>query len=487
VLDEQGKVEITRVGEKGKLSISVDPGKHRLKVEKDGFSLFTDNFEIESGGEKAITARLEPLVATDAKTVPAELPTLDTAAWKAILPADAPVPAIAPFDAITARKHQEAWADYLGEPVEQEVHLGNGVKLTMVLIPPGEFDMGSTEKERAAFLEEAKSENDRGSMEQIPTEGPQHRVRITRPFRLGRQEVTVGQFRQFVDQTGYKTDAEQDGKGAKCLVHPDWIQDPRFGWSDAGYEQTDEHPVVNVTWNDAMAFCQWLSDKEEGEFVLPSEAQWEYACRAGTSTMWICGDSNTALEECAWYNGNSGWMAHPTGRLKPSGWSLYDMPGNVSEWCADYWSTGYYARSPVNDPTGSTMGWHRVIRGGCWCNRAGRCRSARRSSGLKYRRNIVGFRVAMVLVDSTADAITSTPKADESGAEVETTQQRDGATWTDILPPDAPPPAVAPFAPEQAKQHQQETPEHVTEPETEAPSGRPAKDATHNENTATDQ
>ena len=259
------------------------------------------------------------------------LPEPDPAAWTAILPADAPGAAVAPFDAATAKKHQEAWAEHLGQPVEEQIDLGAEVKLTMVLIPPGEFVMGSPAEEQARFLEDAKAANDSWAVDWILTEGPWHRVRITRPFRLGRHEVTRGQFRQFVDQMGYETEAEQDGKGGYGLLDGKWVQDPRFVWSaDPGFAQTDDHPVVNVSWNDGMAFCQWLSEKEGVTYVLPSEAQWEYACRAGATTFWHYGDSETTLEEYGWFDRNSGGKTHAAGQLKPNGWGLYDMHGNDS-------------------------------------------------------------------------------------------------------------------------------------------------------------
>ncbi|MFH1264497.1 MAG: bifunctional serine/threonine-protein kinase/formylglycine-generating enzyme family protein, partial [Planctomycetota bacterium] len=248
---------------------------------------------------------------------PSSSPPPAVAPWE--LPPDAPPPAVAPFDVATAKKHQQAWADFLGVPVEQDVNVGDGVTLTMVLIPPGEFVMGSPAEEQARFLEEAKAANDPWAIRRIPSEGPQHRVRITRPFRLSRHEVTRGQFRQFVEEKGYRTEAERDGQGGYGLVDGKWVQDPRFVWNtDLVFPRTDEHPVVNVSWNDARAFCQWLSEKEGAEYVLPTEAQWEYACRAGTTTAWHCGDSDTMLEEFAWLGVNSGGSTHPAGQLKPN-------------------------------------------------------------------------------------------------------------------------------------------------------------------------
>ena len=413
---DDGKVTLQAPGSDKPVEIEVAEGRHTLKVTKGGFETFTDHFTITSGGREVFDVTLWPSPAAQPesdkpKPPPSEakaqigpvapLAPPDPGAWKAILAADAPAPAIAPFDAATANKHQQAWADYLGVPVEQEVDLGNDVKLTMVLIPPGEFVMGSPAEEWTRFLEEAKAADDRWAIERIPTEGPRHRVRITRAFRLGRHEVTVGQFRQFVEQSGYKTDAERDGQGGRGLVDGEWVQDPRFIWNtDPGFAQMDEHPVVNVSWNDAVAFCEWLSKKEGVTCVLPSEAQWEYACRAGTSTFRHCGDDEATLQEYAWFSVNSGGKTHPVGELLANGFGLHDMHGNVWEWCADYWATDYYAESPPNDPSGPSTGSDRVNRGGSWDYHARRCRSAHRiRHSPDYRYYNLGFRPASVLVD----------------------------------------------------------------------------------------
>ena len=308
-----------------------------------------------------------------------------------------PPPAIAPFDADQAKKHQQVWADYLDVPVERDFDLGDGVKLTMVLIPPGEFMMGSTVEEQKRFLKEAEAAKDKRSIEKIPSEGPQHRVRITKPFFLGHNEVTRGQFRQFVKGTQYKTDAERDGKGGMGRVNDEPVQDPRFIWSaDVGFAQTDDDPVVNVSWNDATAFCQWLSTKQNTvKIVLPSEAQWEYACRAGTMTFWHCGDGETSLQKSAWFSSNRGWKTHPVGQLQGNAWGLYDMHGNVWEWCDDRYGFDYYSKSSADDPAGPSTGSLRVHRGGCWYSSARGCRSADRDGSVPSRRDgLLGFRVA---------------------------------------------------------------------------------------------
>jgi len=284
----------------------------------------------------------------------------------------------------------------LGLPVEREIDLPGGEKLTLMLIPPGEFLMGSTTEEQARVMEEAKAAKAQFAIGKIPGEGPQHRVRITKPFALSRHEVTRGQFRQFVKETGYKTEAERDGKGGYGFADGKFVQDPRFIWSaDPGFPQTDDHPVVNVSWNDGTAFCQWLSKKQGTGYDLPTEAQWEYACRAGTTTARHFGDSDTMLQEYAWSATNSGGKTHAVAQLKPNTWGLYDMHGNVWEWCADWYGADYYAQSPPRDPSGPTTGSFRVYRGGGWYRYAGNCRSASRPAySPDYRSANLGFRLA---------------------------------------------------------------------------------------------
>ena len=399
---DAGKVTLTAPGDQQPVQLEVAEGEHTLKVTKGGFETHTKTFTIKSGGKEVFNVNLVPLVAAKAQRAKVK-PTRqrDAAAWTAILPADAPAAAMAPFDATQGKKHQQTWADYLGLSVEQAVDLGDGVKLTLVLIPPGEFLMGSTAEEQARFLEEAQAAKDQWAIGRIPSEGPQHRVRITRPFGLGRHEVTRGQFRRFVEETGYKTEAEQDGKGGWGSVDGKGVEDPRFVWSaDLGFPQTDDHPVVNVSSNDATAFCQWLSKKQGVKYDLPTEAQWEYACRAGTTTFWHCGDSDTTLQAYVWFDVNSSGKTHPAGQLKPNAWALYDMHGNVWEWCADRYAANYYAQSPPNDPSGPTTGSHRVRRGGSWVRHAGYCRSAiRLDISPDYRHDDLGFRLASVLAD----------------------------------------------------------------------------------------
>jgi formylglycine-generating enzyme required for sulfatase activity len=314
------------------------------------------------------------------------------------MPAGAPPPAIAPFDAAKAKEYQAAWAKYLGVKVEMDDSIG----MKFVLIPPGEFDMGSTEAEVAKLLEEAKAANlDQGYIARLPAEAPKHRVRITKPFWLGVHEVTRGQFRRFADDRGYKTEAERDGKGGHGLIEGQWKQDPRFVWNrDPGFAQADDHPVVNLSWNDVTAFCAWLSEKEGEESQLPSETQWEYACRAGTATTWYSSDDVESLKEYGWFDVNSEGRTHAVGQKWPNAWGLYDMHGNVWEWCQDWFGHRYYATSPLDDPQGPSGGSAHVRRSGSWFDLAGHCRSAGRDGGGAGSRDFhLGFRVSRVLAD----------------------------------------------------------------------------------------
>jgi formylglycine-generating enzyme required for sulfatase activity len=277
----------------------------------------------------------------------------------------------------------------------------NLIAMKLTLIPAGTFLMGSPEGE--------------GDTE----EHPQHEVRITQPFYLGATEVTRGQFRLFVDETGYKTEAEKDGKGGYGWNEGSKSaeQNPRFTWQSPGFEQTDEHPVVNVSWNDAQEFITWLSQKEGKTYRLPTEAEWEYACRAGSRTAYFCGDDPEGLAAVANIADGTGkekypqrtWSiaardgyvnTAPVGRFRSNAFGLYDMLGNVWEWCQDEHNGAYYKESPVDDPPGPSGAWYRVLRGGSWLDEPRLCRSANRAGRAPGDRNsVMGFRLAAVQSD----------------------------------------------------------------------------------------
>ena len=160
--------------------------------------------------------------------------------------------------------------------------------------------------------------------------------------------------------------------------------------------QGAHNPVEWVSWNDAVDFCKKLSKKTGKTVRLPTEAEWEYACRAGSTTRFSYGDDEEKLGDYAWKAENSGGKTHPVGEKKPNNWGLYDMHGNVWQWCADWYAKGYDANAAKTDPTGPATGTWRVWRGGCWLNRAFSCGSAFRSCYPPADPfNTVGFRVVL--------------------------------------------------------------------------------------------
>ena len=212
-------------------------------------------------------------------------------------PAD-PFPiAFAPFTAKKAKWHQQRWADHLGIPVEFE----NSIGMRMVLIPPGEFMMGSSEKEIVAFKSEAMSELPKWLNERLEGEMPRHVHPIGAPYYFAETELTVGAFERFVKATGYVTNAEENGKGGGAWDpgKGDWDNNPSWSWQAPGFAQDNKYPVVHLTHGDMEAFCRWLSGEEDLQYHLPSEAEWEYACRAGTTSLYFFGDSIEPLIEYA--------------------------------------------------------------------------------------------------------------------------------------------------------------------------------------------
>ena len=207
---------------------------------------------------------------------------------------------------------------------------------------------------------------------------PVHQVTISKPFLMQKTHVTVGQFKSFVAATGYRTDAEKAG-GAYVWVGY-WLQKANANWRNPNFTKNDLHPVVCITWNDAQAFISWLNKTDPGKgYRLPTEAEWEYACRAGTNGFRY-GD----LDSIAWYRNNSGSHTHPVGQKQPNAFGLYDMNGNAYQWCEDWFDADYYANSPSVDPQGpsSSIYNYHVLRGGSWftfhsdCGSTFRCRPA---------------------------------------------------------------------------------------------------------------
>jgi formylglycine-generating enzyme required for sulfatase activity len=249
-----------------------------------------------------------------------------------------------PFDAAEAKRRQDEAARKLAVSVNRIADLGNGVTLPLVLIPPGEFDMGSPAGE------DGRSDNER-----------LHRVTIAEPFWIGQCEVTQEQWRAVMG------DNPSNFKG-------------------------DKNPVENVSWDMCKDFVGRLNARGgKGRFALPTEAQWEWACRAGSSARFSFGDRDGDLGEYAWYSSNSANATHPVGQKKPNAWGLYDLYGNVWEWLASPYSDRYDG----SETRGADAGvGDRVLRGGSWGYLPWTLRSADRNWNVpSYRYDRVGFRV----------------------------------------------------------------------------------------------
>jgi formylglycine-generating enzyme required for sulfatase activity len=246
------------------------------------------------------------------------------------------------------------------------LRLADGVALEFAWIPPGEFLMGG--------------------YGEYWDEEPRHRVRFDHGFYLGVYPVTQAQFAVFT--------------AARNLSH------------ENDFPDRPSHPAENLNWLEACGFCDWLQEicsvsiPPGFRASLPTEAQWEYACRAGTETEYYTGDGKAALDAAGWFGQNSGGSTQPVGRKVANAWGLHDMHGNVDEWCLDEWDAAAYSKRPdgvvdpvVGDVSASAEGKNRdrVVRGGSWFGSAGLCRSADRDWwSVVYRFRFLGFRACLV-------------------------------------------------------------------------------------------
>ncbi len=425
--------------------VKLSPGDKTLIVQRGDFQFETDKLILKRGETVAVHVELLPgeieVRQGDQIIGQGALPGDRVASWHG-WPADAPAPAIAPFNAGQAKKHQEEWAEYLGVPVEWK----NSIGMKFVLIPPGEFLMGSTPEEIEATLVVAGE--DENWKKHIRSEPLRHKVILTQPFYLGVHEIRQAEYEKVM--------SANPSAFAATGTFPEFV-------AKVTGKDTAGHPVEMVSWKDAAEFCAKLSEKEQlkpfyfraGEKVttldgtgyrLPTEAQWEFACRAGTTTKYWIGDQDEDLVQAGWFNVDSGGRTHAAGELKANPLGLFDIHGNVWEWVQDWWEPTYYSQfqeRPALDPSGpASAGSERVIRGGGWNYEASFCRASSRyanDQSARYYSN--GFRVALA-VEAVKQAIAAQSSTISGG-------------WHG-WPADAPKPAIAPFNAEQAKKHQTE-------------------------------
>lgn len=282
-----------------------------------------------------------------------------------------------------AQENKSSWPKYLE----------NTLGMKFVLIPKGGFTMGSAQTP-GQFKQQFPGYEMR-RYEELYDEVPVHPVHITKDFYLGQHELTVGQFKLFLKESGYVPESIRDGTGGygfradydpKLTGRGDNFEgrDLRYSWNNPGFPQDDDHPVVNVTYDDAMEIAAWLTKKEGVRYRLPTEAEWEYACRAGATTQFSSGNDQQSLvnhanvfdldaarywpqwKELALQEQDAFSFTSPVGAFKPNNFDLYDMHGNVWEWVSDWHADDYYQYSPIDDPTGPVQGEVKVRRGGSW-------------------------------------------------------------------------------------------------------------------------
>lgn len=348
---------------------------------------------IEVSGDVAaidISQKTQGPAATQTSSI--SVSTASPAATWAGWPAGTPAPAIAPFNADQAKARQEAWAKHLGVPVEYTNSLG----MKLQLIPPGEFVMGASEEEINELIKTLRP--DEFAKTVAHSQAPRHRVILTKPFYLGKYEVTQGEYERVMGKNPSYFSATGEGKG------------------DVAGLDTSSFPVEMVSWFNAAEFCAKVSEKERfasfysraGETVsvlggngyrLPTEAEWEFACRAGTTTWFWHGDSISNLANVGWHLTTPTQKTHPVGQLLPNPFGLYDVHGNVWERCHDWWDLNYYsqfAERPAINPEGPFSGNKRIRRGGYFGNNPVQCASsARFADSPNASLHRTGFRVVL--------------------------------------------------------------------------------------------
>jgi len=269
------------------------------------------------------------------------------------------------------------------------------VEFELVRIPPGRFLMGSEDGDR--------------------DERPVHEVCIDYDFHMGRTEVTVRQFRAFVEATGYKTDAEKAGWAYTCPLPGLHSHERGLDWRRPGFETTDEHPALVISRNDAMAFCGWLSERTGRAVRLPTEAEWEYAARAGGAENGV-----EDVGDAAWYEENAS-RARPVGGRRANAWGLCDMQGNAFEWCLDVYQPGYDGAcedsgARTDDPALPQPAWRYVLRGGSWSGSARQLSPSYRSRRIRnFARPDTGFRIVVSSGDPGAAKPAAVVRAEKRG------------------------------------------------------------------------
>ena len=253
----------------------------------------------------------------------------------------------------------------------------DSLNLEMIAVKGGTFDMGCTDEQGSDCNKDEK---------------PKHTVTVS-DFYIGKCPITVAQFRKFVTATNYRTEAERDG-GGHIWTGSKWEIKNDANWRNPYFTQTENDPVVLVSWNDAQKYVEWLNQVSSKQYRLPTEAEWEFACRGGVRSAHYKYSGSDTADDVAWMKGNSDLRTHIIGTKLPNELGIYDMSGNVYEWCSDFF--GAYSKKAQTNPKGVSLGLSRVARGGAWLDDAWYARAPYRIIGWPdYRDGSMGLRLAL--------------------------------------------------------------------------------------------
>ena len=399
VTPANAKILINKEDYSGKARIELAPGLYRIEIRADGYYPQSENITIARGRTlrknyvlKQKTGKLNFAVSPAEAKVTLKRNGQVVKTWQGAnylknLPVgDYTIEISAAGYAVQTKslkikEHKKTNLDVsLKKGITSGWSIIDTLEIKWVWVEGGTFNMGCTGEQSDCYGDEK----------------PVHTVYVD-GFYMSNYEVTVAQFAQFIKETGYTTDAEKHGYS--WIWDGDWATRNGVNWKcdvkgDIRPKSEYNHPVIHVSWYDAVAFCKWLSKKTGITIRMPTEAEWEYAARGGQKSRGYKYAGSNNPDEVAWYDGNSGEKTHPVGQKRPNELGLYDMSGNVWEWCWDWYDSNYYSKSPRNNPKGPSGGSLRVDRGGDWSLFAWDVRVADRdSSDPSYSGHNLGFRL----------------------------------------------------------------------------------------------
>lgn len=390
---------------------NLEIGENQVQVQYPDYKPFSKTVTLSPSDSEQFDLRLEPEPATLFLEIrgPSREDLNATLEGEPISKSGTGGISIVPNEDLLLRVEARDWY-----PVQQTVNLSPGESRTLRLVmepdrgplpgQPASVDLPGNVDLELAWIEEGSfmMGSPREEIGRRSDEGPQTWVRISEGYWMGITEVTVAQFMAFTRSSGYRTEAEQNSwNGMMVFSGSTWEEAPRRSWKDR-FADNPQNPAIGISWNDAVAFCEWLTNRQKREgklppgyaYQLPSEAQWEFAARAGTTTRWSFGNDEDKLRLYAWYAANADQQTHPVAQKRPNPNGLYDIYGNAWEWTRSW--KGDYPGLTTTDYGGPNYGQNRVIRGGSWFDGARWTRAAfRHRGGPDIRYDNLGFRVCL--------------------------------------------------------------------------------------------